>query len=623
MRRQIRSIRVGVKLLSLVFVTFGAAVAAVESSDPPSDSATTQTALDAKVAQLIEQLGAPKYATREKAQSDLEQLGLAAFDALFEAQEYDNIEIALRAKYLVRSLQVGWSHEADAPEVKRILKNYGTQNEQERKSRMQRLTKLDDGQGVDALCRLVRFETSEILSKHAALLIMGPMQPEDEAHRRRSADSISLTVGQSKRTAAKWLRAYVRTLRDRESSLQEWEQLASDEYQAFGEDPDVSTNQEITRELLRWQTELLRELGRDDEAMVVIRRTLELIEGNLPDLLDMVDWLLERELWELVHEVAQRHEEEFNKHALLIYRVAEAQLRQGNEKLAEQTADRALQTNVDQPKDHNETANELQGRGFFDWAEREYRHVQKIVPPGSVYDILSRLVLSEMLHDIEKNESAAETLQVLVDLMDKNPAVEELVDKQFRTTPANVRARTHYFFSRLLAERGEREKQIERLKQAVAASPIEADVLIAMYRINVDDETWRKDVVTKIQAAANHFRQEIAANKQQLVQVQQIRQETLIEQFKGRLASANNQLAWLVGNTEGDYDEALKCSLESLELRPDAAGYLDTLGRCYFAKGDLENAVKHQSRAAELEPYSGQIQRQLDFFKSELKKKNS
>jgi len=73
-----------------------------------------------------------------------------------------------------------------------------------------------------------------------------------------------------------------------------------------------------------------------------------------------------------------------------------------------------------------------------------------------------------------------------------------------------------------------------------------------------------------------------------------------------------------VANTEGDYDEALRSSQRSLELRPETAGYLDTLGRCYFAKGDYKNAVFHQSRAVELEPHSQQIRRQLELFQKAL-----
>ena len=84
--------------------------------------------------------------------------------------------------------------------------------------------------------------------------------------------------------------------------------------------------------------------------------------------------------------------------------------------------------------------------------------------------------------------------------------------------------------------------------------------------------------------------------------------------------NAYNQLAWLVGNTEGNYQEALECSLKSLELRPNTSAYLDTLGRCYYGAGDVANAVKYQSQAVALNPDSGQIRRQLEFFKAEAVK---
>ena len=58
-------------------------------------------------------------------------------------------------------------------------------------------------------------------------------------------------------------------------------------------------------------------------------------------------------------------------------------------------------------------------------------------------------------------------------------------------------------------------------------------------------------------------------------------------------------------------------SHKSLELRPNYAGYLDTLGRCYYAKGDLAKAVKYQSQAVKLNAYSCQIRRQLDLFRKE------
>ena len=63
--------------------------------------------------------------------------------------------------------------------------------------------------------------------------------------------------------------------------------------------------------------------------------------------------------------------------------------------------------------------------------------------------------------------------------------------------------------------------------------------------------------------------------------------------------SVYNEYAWLIGNTEGDFDEAVKCSFKSIEISPEEGGLYDTLGHVYFGKGDWEKAVKYQAMAAE------------------------
>ncbi|MEX2025906.1 MAG: hypothetical protein WEH44_01375, partial [Pirellulaceae bacterium] len=124
----------------------------------------------------------------------------------------------------------------------------------------------------------------------------------------------------------------------------------------------------------------------------------------------------------------------------------------------------------------------------------------------------------------------------------------------------------------------------------------------------------RKQTLNYITKATEEFRAEI--NKAKLYAEQEL-EEALKSRFNGYLAQACNQLAWLVSNTTGDYDEALQCSLKSNELMPKYAAYLDTLGRCYFAKADFDNAVKYQLLALQEEPHSGQMQRQLALFVKE------
>ena len=76
------------------------------------------------ISALIEKLGSSDFTTRELAQSRLRELGLIAFDQLHEAQTDNDIEVAKRATYLIRSLQVQWALRTDAPEVRRLLAKY-------------------------------------------------------------------------------------------------------------------------------------------------------------------------------------------------------------------------------------------------------------------------------------------------------------------------------------------------------------------------------------------------------------------------------------------------------------------------------------------------------------------
>jgi tetratricopeptide (TPR) repeat protein len=92
-----------------------------------------------------------------------------------------------------------------------------------------------------------------------------------------------------------------------------------------------------------------------------------------------------------------------------------------------------------------------------------------------------------------------------------------------------------------------------------------------------------------------------------------------------------NQVAWLVANTEGDFDEAIRLSEKSVELERASlaregpglgeerlGGNLDTLAHCYAAKGYYAAAVKAQTEASRLIPYSRVIANKLDLFRSKL-----
>jgi tetratricopeptide (TPR) repeat protein len=90
------------------------------------------------------------------------------------------------------------------------------------------------------------------------------------------------------------------------------------------------------------------------------------------------------------------------------------------------------------------------------------------------------------------------------------------------------------------------------------------------------------------------------------------------------LARAYNQYAWVVGNTVGDFEQAIKFSRKSLDLREwNTPGYLDTLGHAYYGAGKFEKAVLWQSKAVELDPASQAMSRKLKVFQAALEKQTA
>lgn len=160
------------------------------------------------------------------------------------------------------------------------------------------------------------------------------------------------------------------------------------------------------------------------------------------------------------------------------------------------------------------------------------------------------------------------------------------------------------------------DEQRKLLEEAIQSDPSDGDVLIAMHRFKQADEAFKKKTLTLIEAAIEHHRIEIELYEN----AYRISGDAERETAKRKLAGANNQFAWLASNTIGDYKEAVRCSLKSLELRPGSSSYLDTLGHCYYAAGNYAEAVKTQQQAINIDPSSQQMLRMLKVFQDALAK---
>jgi tetratricopeptide (TPR) repeat protein len=220
-----------------------------------------------------------------------------------------------------------------------------------------------------------------------------------------------------------------------------------------------------------------------------------------------------------------------------------------------------------------------------------------------------------LLHDYEHEKEAAAALEPLVQTVLKEGQRGQLYvrtreiyrEKIDFPSPEELAARFHFY--RACQYKSEKDLQRARgeYELAVKFDPEDADVLIDMYHFPESDAKWHDAALARINKLLKKFEKEIEENPSE--------------------AKDYNQWAWVVSNTEGDFQQAIRYSHRSLELNKRGesgeASFLDTLGRCYYAAGDYENAVKYEREAIAKVNYLQVMQRQLVLFEKALADKKA
>ena len=558
-------------------------------------------------------MGDSQFAVRQRAQAELVKLGFDAFDALAEAETSDDPEIAMQAGYLVRQIRSQWTTDDDPKAVQQIFKDYESLDDERRLVRIKQLAELGE-EGLPWLCRLVRFEKSPVLAKHAALAIIGQTASDDAEQARRVA-VITRSMQHARRLPAQWLMAYVRSLGDPAGALEAWSALVDAERQTLDVHPQETHNQ-IVMELLRRKIELLDRLGRGGEALEVMHQMVLCERGDSASLVELVEWFAQRKAWSALDELAKRFAASFDVDAMLTYALCEARLAQGDRAAADALAEAALKLNGDSPSEHGKIAQRLAERGLLEWADREWRQVLVLAPPGSPDDVDARMQLAGRLHDLERDNEAAELYKALLDAADKDTTImQRLRAQQPGEGSANALRANMLFYAACHAAR-ENNRALERqlLDKAISLDRMNVEVLIALYPLTADEPDARAEVVKLIHEFVDAIRSKADEAPEE---------SALYNQY---VSNCYNQIAWLVANTEGDVDEAIRLSHRSIDMARASGegkrvgGLLDTLGHCYYAKKDYANAVKYQTQAAELDPHTAAIGRQLKVFRAALAK---
>lgn len=567
-----------------------------------------------RIQKLIRQLGHPRYTVRRTAANELRQIGPEAFDLLHAASSDADPEVAASSRYLLRQITVRWVRSDDPPALRRLLIDYGDLGDETRSTRVLELALLPNGEGVAGLCRIARFDRSPLISRLAALAIIRPIDV-DAKPAPVDSEMVEQELGPSTRVAATWFRQYARQLRDPAAAVASWQPLIAEETARLNQHAD-ETSPEIALGLLWNMAELHRQLGNDPAVIETADQMVAIDDPRMErTAVDLLKWMVQHKSWDILDAFLAKHQLRLEQAKRPLYAVALARAKQGQDEIADQLAERAAALPPQMPLENFLMAKELEEDSKFDWASREYRRVLDAQKIAAHEAILARIELANMQFDQLDFETAAETINPLVKAFQEDEKVEQLYKEiqsyDYRRfglvlpDSESLACRYHAYRAGQYREQQDWQRERDELKLAIKFDPTDADVLIAMYRIPEADEAWR------------------ASTRKQIVQLCQQFQQS-IDESPG-VATFYNAWAWLVSNTEGDYGKAVRYSQRSIELntagKSAEASYLDTLGRCYYAVGDYENAVKCERQAIDQVDHMLVMHRQLALFEKALAEK--
>ncbi len=636
---------------ALTFCFSASACFAQANQSRPAHSetpASVEAELQSRISSLIEQLADSNYHQRVNAKWELERIGLAAFEQLqLAAHSHPSVQIARAARYLIESQNVIWWLETDSLEVRELLKNYNDAKEDDKDTALQQLAERGTPDALLALCRMARFESSDLRSKLAALYLMeqiAKQMPDGSADSKAAIDaslapSLRLTLGDSQRPSATWLYTLLDDLESAsktfggKSNLEAWRMLLGSEHAASatsGEKSDELARRAALNVTMRFYrflgTWITSHYSRQD-AIKLVKPSLELIGKHAYAMQTFAAWALEATLPELVPELAKVYPDEFSNEAQLGYFLAESHLRLNDATAAENAAETASASvakqleklkrlpSVDlseiQASRHHKMARELAQRGLNHWAEKEYLRAIAFKPR---IEASIRGDLAQFYWFGDEFEKAAAVLQPLAEEETAKKDVELPNAPGVFDNPNSIIANFNFYSGLAAIERNAKAQASEFLNKALEVETIapNPDVVIAMKRL-ADEEPFKTYFESSFKQMASDFRIGVLQAEQELSRATDRMTRAMAAP---RLAEECNQLAWLLSKCDSSPKEAISLSQRSLELSPDEPVYLDTLARCYFSAGNVQEAIRVQKRALKFAPHERQMAAQLREFEA-------
>jgi len=598
---------------------------------------------------LIEQLGDPNYSKRELAKRELERIGYVTLDQLQAASFHPDPQIANTARFMVNSNQFAWTSDFDSPRVREILTNFSASESDGKALSVDELARLEREEGLTGLCRLARYESNGALAKRAAIYVLkSPSRTDQSQEVRKKRIAALMEDGES--TACAWVLAHLKNLE--RLDLNFWKDQLKNEFLLL-EAKSPETNEFVVTNLGRWIVEqCVANPGLRNDAIPLAKSLVDqmgLSNSNPLDdksikSIEFAQWALGLKLHEVVkYQHSKLKYRIVRREPILSYYLAESYLQSGDGEMAEKIAANAIagipsaadgsewKEPSDELKDplrsrlegaigyRNQSSKEkkrliaekLADRGLFAWAEAEYK-LASDDDMTMVSTLTCLLLLAELQHSQDRFADARDTLGKFQGRYEK----ERMFREQMRDLPlptSKMLSQYHLYAGDAAVQAGSDLEALNHYYRSLEIDPENVDALIGLYKLKVEDEQAKRRQVKHAQIT------ELA--KLQIRELEEASRQANSLQYAeivDHLVRALNSYAWIVANTEGNIEEAIIYSRQSIALRPNDAALLDTLAHCYYADKRWGDAVEQQRKAVALKPNSPSMKKALQQFEAKL-----
>jgi tetratricopeptide (TPR) repeat protein len=556
-----------------------------ETKQQPKNKKNT---LIEEIRELIQKLGDESFVVREHAGKRLLQIGIAAEPELQRAVKNNDTEISLRATMLLSQLEQVLRDSGDEA-VEIYIKIYS--NEIEPTIKLSCIWQLanplpdsfKDGEGLQSLCRIVRFDKDKIMRNEAAkcLIALSPF-------------ALS--------SCEKWYQNMHRLFNK------------SDEEPVFKLIYDfASLRIELNNLRKKTETEIENRANKSGEPVeypIKLPKSKE-IEDRLHKFVADLNKFQNDPLYS---KIKPGHWIDI----LVFYAAAEMYdelgMNQERDKILEKTLTIREKSNLNRPpmilselenkkmNEHYRAAIILHRKQRLNWTER---HLKLVIEEGDLLLKINACNEAAMVRHIMSDLSGA------IAYFEKSIEVaksEEYMNNFNDSTELTQKNKTQIlaYQAQLAVDNEDWVKAKELVDKTLELNPYEIDTIILRHKIcehspNIDT-AYKALMRSIIEKATLSIRQELDG-----------RTHNDPSRFYAHVAC--NQVAWLLANTNGEFTLARDLIEVTMKYEPDSSTYLDTQAHVFVLGKQFDKAIEIQTKAIKLSPEAKLYRDALKRFK--------